>query len=157
MSIRPFIQSLTITVTGADAGNGTFGINDFAMLSWSTGGAILDLTQQLVGQPTNIDPWGTPCAAAQQPICADFNLYSEFDITGTGNPFAPTVPATPTHIFPFVLDTDGGAPPGDRMFLMSFAPIDGSVPVPAPILGAGLPGLILASLLGWWRRRKKIA
>jgi hypothetical protein len=138
LPIHPYITALSITVSGASVGNGTFGLSDFSKLSWSTGGSTLDLTQQLVGQPTTISPWGTPCAAADQANCADFNLFSTFAITGTGNPLAPSQAATPSGIAPFLFDTGGGAPPGDRMFLTSFAP------VPVPIAGVGLPGLGLA-------------
>jgi hypothetical protein len=121
------VTALSITITGAGSGNGTFGLSDFFDITfWSP--APLNTGEQLVGQDLgNGCTYGSfafsPCGG----LGGDFNLF-------TSNPLAPD-----GYIY-FTLATDGGS--GDLLAVTSITPA--GVPEPAAwatmLLGLGMVG-----------------
>jgi hypothetical protein len=100
----PEILDLSVTVTGAASGNGTFTLIDFNSTAWNSNGAVMDLGKELVGQPTPGSPWGTTPSAGE---AGDFNLF------GLGG-------GAPTGVFFFQLAANEGL--ADTMVLRSMVP-----------------------------------
>jgi hypothetical protein len=122
-TLPSWVESITVTVSGAAAGDGTFTTADFAGLSFNSAGTALDFSTQLIGQTvTGGGIWGPAKANG------DFNLFN-----ASGSPSAPN------GTDPFTLTTDGGF--GDEMQLTSFAPAAIPEPATAAVLGFGLLGL----------------
>jgi hypothetical protein len=117
--LSPIVTALSLTVSGATSGNGTFGLADFGGgWVWDTAGVTLNLATQLVGQ----GGWGSTSGSN-----GDFNLFSFGGSAPNGTNF-------------FTLQTNGGN--GDQIELTSFA---AAVPEPSrALLGVlGTLGLLL--------------
>ena len=102
------VTALVVTISGASAGNGTYGLADFTDFFLNTGSLALDFTRELVGQPTGQDPWGT-----FQPG----NTGGDFNLRGAS-------PA-PSDTDNFQLTTNGGA--GDHLLLTSLRPRENEI------------------------------
>ena len=130
------VISLTLTVSGASSGNGTFTKSDFIGWSWATNGGTLDLDAELVGQDTLDLPWGTDIFEGG---AGDFQLFAA---QGSG---------APNGTWLFQQTTSEGS--GDPMLLTSMSPESLAAPEPGQVAAS----LLLLSGIGIYLWRKKHA
>ncbi len=149
------ILDLYVVVTGTSAGDGVFTLNDFNGVIFETGGLALDFSRELVGQPTDVDPWGTLGSGGAKSNSyenkttydtngngggsGDFNLFGinqqpakNLNTTKGGNP-------PPNGVAPYVLR----AASGESMAIASFSAAPAAI---IPTLSQH--ALILFAILG---------
>lgn len=130
INVLPYVTNFSLTVTGANYGNGTYGISDYAALLFDTSGK-LDYTKQLLGQ----NNFG-PSTKAQ---------FGTFDITANDN-------NSPTEATPMTILTAGN-PQSDKFNEhMVVSSITAVKAVPEPSTYAMLLGGL--GLIGFIARRR---
>lgn len=143
----PAVLALNVTVSGSANGDGTFGLEDFAAVVFETNGGTLDFGTELVGQPTDGDPWGTPSDGNG----GDFNLFisggtqivgARYDSPIAG-PSGTNLP--PNGVYYFTLGANGGN--DEDMVLTAATPAGGPAPAPATLPFTPLTWLVLGGVL----------
>lgn len=125
-------QILSVTISGASSGNGTFGASDFSSYYFATPIA-LNYSKELIGQDVGGGcTYGTSTGPCGNGSSGDFNLFG-------------AVAGAPLGVWYFDLQTAGG----DQMLVTSISPAP--EPVTLALFGAGLAGYAAT------RRRKKSA
>jgi hypothetical protein len=132
------VISLTLTVSGASSGNGTFTKSDFIGWSWATNGGTLDLDAELIGQSTDDLTWGTDNFEGG---AGDFQLIAA---QGSG---------APNGTWLFQQTTSEGS--GNLMVLTSMSPDSIAAPEPGQVAASLL--LLCGIGIYLWRKKNRLA